>query len=65
MTPDLWQAVWTNDTGRPLDPPDAGYFPIGPWEPVTSFWGDDCPVVFWRRPLRKVNTGLDSPDVLR
>lgn len=65
MTPDLWQAVRTNDTERPSDPPDDGYFAIGPWEAITSSWGDDYPAVFWRRPLRKVNTGLDSPDVLR
>lgn len=65
MTPDLWQAAWEDGTRRPTEPADTGYYPIGPWEPVTSFWGDDCPVVFWRRPLRKVNTTMDSPDVLR
>lgn len=66
LTPDLWQAVVSNDTERPINPPDnppdAGYVAIGPWEAMASL---DCPVVFWRRPLRKINTTMDSPDVLR
>ena len=65
MTPDRWQVCAKSGDVEPIKPEPPGFHPIGPWEPIGAAQARMEFVVIWRRPLRKINTTMDSPDVLR
>jgi len=66
QTPDLWQSAIVVGEEPPDKEPTDGHFPIGPWEPVTSFALSNSMIAAqWKRPLRKLNESLDSGDILR
>lgn len=65
MTPDRWQVHAKSGDVEPNKAEPPGYHPIGPWEPVGGIWAPPSFVFIWRRPLRKINTTMDSPDLVR
>ena len=65
MTPDRWQVHAETGNVEPTKFEPAGYYPIGPWEPIGAAQARMEFVVIWRRPLRKINTTMDSPDLVR